>query len=186
MSKRGLIAGAANILVATLLTVCSAFAHASAADAAPNEQPSAAADNAIPDLQGLWITLLESIPSDDPLRDSSLSTWYVSVADSDASLIDAPPALTARVRIPGIQVLSPAISPYSSVSGPGDTVEPIIFIHFPTRRENGQYEVWYEFHIGNSGANLIRAIAKHDEAGWHVLSRGPYPGPNDRTIPIIM
>lgn len=176
-----------SAVASTVLLACLAFALAPA-NAAKTEQPAIApAGNPVPDLQGLWVTLLESIPPDDPMREGERSPWYLSVAASERSIGDPPPAVTADVRIPGIQVLPAALSPYSSAAGPGDLAPPLILIHFPTELLDGRYEVIYEYHIGrNGGTHLMRAMAMHDVGGWHIFSRERYPEPDDRSVPAIM
>ena len=169
------------------LMVCAAFSYMGTADAAQAEQPSAApATEAIPDLQGLWITMLESIPSDDPIREGARSPWYVSVADTERSISDPPPAVTVRVNIPGVQVLPGSMSPSNGMWQPAASSPPLIFIHFPTRLANGQYDVSCESYIGGvPGPHISRVLMTHDAAGWHVLSYGPYPAPDDGTVPIM-
>jgi hypothetical protein len=188
MPKRRPPARTLNVVASTVLLALLAFAHVAPADASPNQQPAVApADNAVPDLQGLWISLLESIPPDDPMREGERSPWYLSVAESEQSISDPPPAVTVNVSIPGIQVLPAALSPYSSEAGPSDPAPPLIFIHFPTELLDGRYEVFYEYHVGrNGGTHLVRAIAMHDVGGWHIFSREPYPGPTDQASPAIM
>ncbi|MGN6479160.1 hypothetical protein [Luteibacter sp.] len=175
------------ILSASLL-ICAAFAYAGSADAAQSEHPAVApSPGPGPDLQGLWIRLLESIPPGDPMREGERSPWYLSIAESEGEISDPPPAVTARVRIPGIQVLPAALSPYSSAAGPGELAPPLIFIHYPTELIDGRYEVIYEDYLGrNGGTHVVRAFMIHDVAGWRVFSRGPYPGSGDRSVPIIM